>query len=218
MLKISGRSLILFTVISQTVSCSRGSAPVFPIGLAPVMDNTAQYPSKTELEEYPEQLNIVTGTEGLPWVHARGYVHASIERVWEALREAEVMVDRRNVDEWTVEHDIDEAFAFSFRIHNVVHDVVDVEFDLEWRQDVIEGSLELPQIVASRSSLSEPTLFLTTVEASTTIIGIDEGISAIEIVQVVDAISTDELVLRTATEDWFADVTAWVAIEELAGF
>ena len=218
MLKNFGYSLFSIVALPQTVSCIRVSEPVFPVGLGPVMDNTAQYPSATESDEYPEQLNIVTGTEDLPWVHGRGYVHASVEEVWEALREPEVMVDRRNVDEWQVEQGIDDTFAYSFRIHNIVNDVIDVEFDLEWRQDVIEGSLERPKIVASRSSLSEQTLFLTTVEDSTTLIAIDATTTAVEIVQVVDAISTDELVLRTAVEDWFADVRAWVAGEELAGF
>jgi len=200
------------------VSCSNGGPLVFPDGLTPVMVNTAQYPEETESDVYPEVLNIVTGTDGLPWVHGRGYVHGPLTLVWEALREPEVLVDRRNVDVWSVEDGIDDAFAHSFRINNVAQEAIEIEFDLEWRQDVIEGSLDDPDIVASRSSLSEETLFLTTVEKSTTLIDIDGVTTAVEIVQMVDAISTDELVLITAAEDWFADLTAWVAGDELPTF
>lgn len=218
MVKRFGYFPLSLLALCQSVSCMGEAAPVFPVGLGPVMDNTANYPEATDRYEYPEEVNIVTGTASLPWVHGRGYVHGSIERVWEAMREPEVLVDRRNVDEWAVEYDIDDTYSHSFRIHNIAHEAIDVEFYLEWRQDVIDGSPAAPGIVASRSSLSESTLFLTTVEVSTTLIAIDDSTTAIEIVQVVDAISTDELVLRTAVGDWFDDMTAWIAGEEMVAF
>ncbi|MEZ4239937.1 MAG: hypothetical protein R3F59_28060 [Myxococcota bacterium] len=64
------------------------------------------------------------GEEGLWWAHLRGFVRAAPEDVWAAAVDPDVGVDRREVDEWTVEDEPRATLDASYRVENTVHDVL----------------------------------------------------------------------------------------------
>lgn len=66
--------------------------------------------------------------------------------MWAALRDPPVTVDRRRVSEFMVTRDT-EPQSISFRVHNIVRDVITLEFDHSFRLAALEGTIDEPREV-----------------------------------------------------------------------
>jgi hypothetical protein len=128
--------------------CAGDTTTTFPDGLKPLGENKAAYPPPKDGDPFPESIQFQIGsTEEFDWAHARAFVHASLADTWKALRDPDVSTDRTHITSLTVERDVEPEYAFSYRIHNVVEDVVTVEFENTWRHDAAEGTVEAPEVV-----------------------------------------------------------------------
>ena len=72
------------------------------------------------------------------WAQGRGYIHGSIEDVWEKLRLPEVFINHEEVVEYDITDVVPPDYDYHFIVHNRSENIVNVEFENEWRH----GSLE----------------------------------------------------------------------------
>lgn len=192
--------------------CFGNEATVFPDGLEPLDGtNRASRPAIPADGVVPETINFVEG-EGndWEWVHGRGFVRAPLIEVWRALQDPEVVVDRRQVDSWTIDRDVEPGFDTSFVIHNVVDDFVSVEFDMTWRQSAVEGDREAPEVVAARFQKTFGTVFIDILRGSVVMRPApeDEGVTEIELVEHIDAAQGGVDKIRSYLVDLHAAVAA----------
>lgn len=198
-------------------ACLGDGTVEFPPGLAPLEENTAPWPQPEGDDTYPETPSVVSGEgEDWAWVHLRGYVHGTVDETWAALQDPEVVLDRREVDEWSVTQLQEEGYDVSFSVHNIVHDVITIEFDVAWREGAVEGTLDDPQVVGVRFQKVEGTDFIELMEGSVTVYEVTEDATAIEIIEHLDATGTDPVEACTSwMSDLYASVVARVAGDPL---
>jgi hypothetical protein len=170
--------------------CGWSEGPLMWPGLEPVEDvNRAELPG-TEDDPHPETIGVARGEEpDYEWVHARGWVRAPIEVVWAAIQDPEVLVDRRRVDEWWVEHDVDPDIPVSFLMTNVVHDVITLGFDQLWRQAHVEGSRESPKSVWARSDLVSSNLLMTTLRTSIVLKSTSSQVTEVQLIRQIKVVA-----------------------------
>lgn len=193
------------------LACSGRDPAGFPAVLAPLDDNRAPWPAPAGDVAYPETLEIVSGGDAeLWWAHARGYVHADAEDVWAAARIPEVVVDRREVDEWTVDHDTVRGFDDSFTLHDVVHDILTVEFDLAWVHELQAGTASAPELVVAQWQKNDGTTFIDLLQGSLVIEPVEPGVASVEIIEELKAALRDDETIATYLGDLHASIVAEV--------
>ena len=102
----------------------------FPDGLEPLEELMVELPPPTS----EDRVAWASGDEGdYAWVHLRGLLSTDIDGAWSALRQPEVFIDMRKIADYTIEEVEDPAYDYVYNVHNVVHDIVTVEFDVQWR-------------------------------------------------------------------------------------
>lgn len=144
-------SLLLWSLLA-----CRPEEVTFPDRLSPLEENLAAWPDPAT-----ESLSVVSGGDpDLWWAHSRGYVHASPAEVWAALADAEVLVDRREVDVWEVTDEPLPAFDRSWLVHLVVQDVITVDYDLTWAWEIQLGDPGAPERVVARWDKTDGTPFI----------------------------------------------------------
>lgn len=103
----------------------------FPSVLEPLEEVRVGLP---EGQDYPEEVKVLSQDgEEYAWVHARGYLHLSLDDAWTALRNDLVYVNQRTVTEYTVEEIDSDVYDYVYLVNNEVQDLVTVEFVNEWR-------------------------------------------------------------------------------------
>lgn len=171
----------LSSLVAGLVACGPPPLAPLPADLQPLDEvNEAPLPSP----DYPEEFNTVGGREGdFDWAHGRGYIARPISHVWNALRDPDALVDRREVDEWTVKKDIDPTRAASWRVHNVVHAVFKVDYDVEWHLDTSGGTDASPEAVAGRGRKVDGTVFITTLDDSVVLRAVNDDVTLVELMR-----------------------------------
>ena len=138
-----------------SVSSCGSSQTSFPSGLEPWEMNTASLPAPANGNEFPEQLTFVNGHYGdgssVTSVHARAYINAPIADVAHAARDPQTGFDNTQSDGLTViAYDTDANYQWSYRTHVTTHAFVVVDWFIEWRHGVVEGTEDAPRVYAVR--------------------------------------------------------------------
>lgn len=171
--------------------------------------NTATLPAATAEDEFPEVMTLVQqDSDPFDFVHGRGYIHAPIAKVWAAMQTPEVVVDRRKVASFTVTTDVEMGFDVSFRIHNVVHDFVTIEFENTWRQIAAEGTVEEPTRVICNYRKTWGSSFIDLMEGAVTLTVVTPDVTEFAIVEHLDATAADSDEIASASRDMYASVVA----------
>lgn len=152
----------------------------FPKVLEPLDEIRVEVP---EGDHYPEEITLQSenGTDYAS-VHARGYLHLSLDDAWTALRSDLVYVNQRDVTSYTVTDMDSEDYDYIFLVDNVVQDILPVEFTNEWRH-VGHHNINKEEIsdVVVRWQKIEGTEFIQLLEGSVEIIPVDGEDSIVEI-------------------------------------
>lgn len=203
------RPAAVTALLALLAGCGRSVVTEFPPGLEPLEESKAPWPTGTSDDRYPEEIELVGGTsDEYYWAHARAYVKAPLEDLFPVLCTPAVNVDRREVDEWEVEYDVEKGYDCSYAIYNVVHDVVDVEFTITWRHGVTRGEKSDPEQVNSRWQKTEGTTFIELLEGSIEAVIIDDDVAGLAIVEHLDAIQSDESTITSYLRDMYASIVA----------
>jgi hypothetical protein len=197
--------MLLRATVLLLAACGGREVP-FPDGLEPLETNTAVFP-----EDEAEILAFECGAAGdWDFCHARGFVHADVADTWDALKEPDVGVDRRRVEEWTVEHDVEDGYDVSYRVHTRVEDLVTVEYDLTWRQGAVDDD-----IAAIRWQKTEGSSLVEVLEGSV-VLEQQGDVTAVEIVQHLGTPAANDVEnMQAYLEDLHRSVVAWTRGDEL---
>jgi hypothetical protein len=166
----------------------------FPPGLEPIGENTAPLPTGSAADPFPEALEIVHGeVDGVIFVHARGYIHASPSKVWAGLMDPDVVANHRDVDAVTATFDVEPEYDFSMILSYTVERVITIEWDETWRYGVIEGAEDAVELAVIASQKTQGTTFIALLEGSMYVSAIDgdDQIAEYGFMQNLDTIMTE---------------------------
>lgn len=195
----------------------KDTAAVVPTGLEPLEDtNLAAAPGAKDGDDYPEELSLVGGeSDGYDWAHGRGYLHASVSDVWAAMAQPEVVVDRRRVQEWTVELDVDPDYDVSFLLHETSHDIVTVEFDVTWIQGRLAGEEGAPTSVGARWTKTDGTDLIYLLQGSVLLEQVEAEITEIQLIEHLDTPGSDSSDVELVLNGLFDSLAATIHGEPL---
>lgn len=171
------------------LACSGGSAPdealpertflepLEEINLAPPVPRAGEDPT-------PEAIAFTSGFDlgqFHHYSHMRGWVHADAQLVWEALREPDVMVDRRVIDSYIVKNqdfrpDVDFSWVFA---SDMTIQGREIEFDITWLHTVDQGELEAPELVVARWDMTDGPDFIDRISGSIELEAVEPGLTEI---------------------------------------
>jgi len=157
--------------------CQRSVLTPFPAGLEPLEDCSAGLPPASSDGSLPEAAQIVGG-QGDEWLYAHlcGYIHADASAVWMALQDPDVVTDRRRVTSYQeTEQGVEPDYQVSFRIHNIVQDLLTVEYDIDWREGVWEEDQDGPLSVAVRFQKTAGSSLIELIEGSVLVETVQPG-------------------------------------------
>lgn len=176
----------------------------FAAGLDPLEENTAEWPASLV-----EDVQTNMGDSGsFYWAHARGYVHQDIAVVYPCLREDMVNADRREVEIWTREEDVEEGYEFSYQLHFLVENIIDLEFTDTWRHGSIQDEDGQISELRTRWKMTEGNEFMFLKEGSIVSAIPEAGWTSLEFVGHLDAAQRDEQTMASYLVDVFADIVA----------
>lgn len=200
-------------------ACGGDISTPFSPGLAPLEAVTVAAPAATAADAHPEALTALRGeSPDYEWVQARAYVHAPLARVYEALRDPEVVTDRRRVSTWTARRGTEPMYPFSFVVHNVVHDIITIEFDVAWRLGPIEGTESTPTRVGARYQKTEGSSYIERMEGSVVVVAVDDHTSELQFVRRINSSGSGAADAEQYIRDCYASVLARVRGEPLPTF
>lgn len=118
--------------------CQDNIATPFPEGLEPFEDNrVAEQPDGP----FVEVLRTATDDKDFIHVYGRGFVLAPPAQLWAAAMHWEPNVSTCKTDEQHVMDRNEPQYEYSFLVHYVVHDILTVEWDDQWRFGTIDETL-----------------------------------------------------------------------------
>jgi hypothetical protein len=196
-------------------ACQRDILTEFPDGLEPLDTCAAAWPDG----EYPEMVGFWEEVGDPDQGCVVGWVQAPLAVTWAAIQRADAVVDRRAVDAWTVEEDVEPEYDVSVLIHNVVNDIVTVEFDVTWRQGRVDGTDDEPVVVAARWQKTEGTSFISLLEGSLVATQVDgEDVTSIEMFERIEGAASDTQEIDAYLHDLHASIVALVHDGELPAY
>lgn len=191
------------------LGCGGNSSSAFPEGLEPLETNQASWPAAKPGDPHPETISFKVGkADDWEWAHAKAYVHAPLAKTWAALRNPDACADRKSITSWTVTHDVESGYAYSYRIHNVVEDIVTVEFDNTWRHGVVDGTLSEPEQIAARYQKTWGSDYITLLRGSVVARQTDDVTTELELIEHIDAMGQDYDTAKKTINNYFLSVVA----------
>ena len=197
-------------------ACGRNQGIDFPANLGALEANRA--PS-IEGDGFPEVVVFASGKDdGLYWAHGRAYVHGSVDAVFEALQRPRVLLDRREVTSYEVSWDTEPAYEVSLTLHQLVDDVITVEYDTTWVMERQSAGASGTTQVAAQWNKTDGTPFIELLAGSMLVTEAAPGVAELEMVSWLEAALRDEKTLESYQRDLHADVVAAVSGERLPSY
>lgn len=211
-LVMSRRAFLAFSaaLASTTTGCGGNVETSFPPGLTPLAPVTLAVRGATPGNPWPEAISVQSGESDYAWSIGRGFVRAPIARVYEALRDPDVTTDRRRVTRYTVTPNVEPTYPGSYRVRNVVEDIVTVEFDMTWRVGPYAGTNEEPTAYAAVYQKTWGSTFIDMIRGSILATRVDQNVTELQMVRHVKAAQQNESELEQYLLDAFDSVVARV--------
>ena len=177
-------TLLLAATALGLSACQSNVVTPAPPGLQPLDTCRASWPDPVDGDPHPEKIETIEGymDDGGVFAHARGFVHASIEDVFTAMKDPAVLTDRRQIDQWTVTWDVEPEYQVSFKTHCVAHRFVTVEWDMLWRMGVVEGTEDKPETIFEVARKVEGSSFVERAQHSFVVRKVEDNVTSLEIV------------------------------------
>ena len=206
------RRLVAVALVTLSLAaCGSDVSTAFPAGLEPVEMSTAPAPAPTAADPYPEVLSTLKGSaDGRHWAHGTGYIHAPLARVYEAILDPDVATDRRRVAEWSTTPNSEPEYPHSFRIRNIVRDLITLEFDMSWRAGTAEGSETAPSVVVAVNQKTWGSTLVGEIQGAVVARAVDANNTRVELVRRLTATHVDEDDAEQYLLDYFQSVRARV--------
>ncbi len=158
----------LFLVVA-CAGCQSDVKTPFPPGLEPLEDNIVPV---QQGGAYTEDLRQASTDTDYIRVYSRGYILVPPGTAWAMAKNPQALYAGCSTDSQTVTPDTQPDYEFSFSVHYVVHNVVTIEWDDQWRGATITGTPELPTLAMFKHQKTDGSSFITlsegTIQLSTT--------------------------------------------------
>ncbi len=171
--------------LALLAGCQDNVTTPFPAGLEPLEDNpvpTQQGGARTE--------TLVTQAMDSDYIHiyGRGYVLVPPAQMWLAAKAPQVMMARCSTDSQAVTPNNDPAYEFSFLVHYIVHNVLTIEWNDQWRYGTVEGTPEAPTIAMMRHQKTDGSDFIALSEGTVQVSATDDpNVTELAFVERLDA-------------------------------
>jgi hypothetical protein len=166
-------------------ACQDDVTTPFPEGLEPFEDN----PVELDDPLTAEMLHASTDDGDTIKVYGRGYVQTSPARLWALTHQPTAMVAVCSTDEQHITENTEAPYEYSFLVHYVVHNVLTVEWDDQWRYGVILGTPDDVQLGMIRHQKTQGSDFISLSEGSVQVLSTpDPNVSELAFVEHLDAI------------------------------
>ena len=167
--------------------CQDNITTPFPPGLEPIEDDPVpvqQGGARTE--------TLVTqamdDNSGVRHIYGRGYVLASPAAVWLAAKTPQVMIAVCSTDSQTITPNDEPDYEFSFLVHYIVHNVLTIEWNDQWRYGTVEGTPEAPTIAMMRHQKTDGSDFIALSEGTVQVSATDDpNVTELAFVERLDA-------------------------------
>lgn len=175
----------------------------------------ASWPAPQEGDPYPETLGpIVRGTaSGHDFAHARGYVHASLARVYQALHDPEAGRIHNPSEEWTPTLGVEPQYPISYRIRYVEYPfpTITVVWEVTYRGGALEGTDEAPTVVGFRYQKTWGNDNIRVQSGSLVATEVDTGVTSVEMVGWLDATTQGPDDVAGTVQDLYGNLLAVLA-------
>lgn len=207
--------LALFAPLTCVAAgCQHDTTTTFPAGLQPIAVDTVAPPVADAADAHPEELSLVQGHDdggNYDYVFATGYVDASLEDVWAAFKIPDVIVDRHNIDSYTVTQNVEKGYDVSFlTTYSRKAGPYNVVFDITWREGVVEGTEGNPSQVSVVYEKTHGSSFVDLMTGSIELVSVTPTVTELQFAQRMRGMSTDSSTISTWTNALFASVVAHV--------
>ena len=213
------RSALVLAVVVAAVGCSKEVDRGFPDEIAPLEDNTAEpVASRTEGSLNFECGEVTDAEPSYYWCHSRGWVEAPIADVYAATQIPEVNVDRREVTEWDVQWDVDPNADVSYRIDQLVKNIITVEYSVVWGHTVNIGTADAPEETWGVFDTVEGDDVIQVFRGSIVLVSEESGLTEFQYIQHLKTPMRDETQIEQTIRDVYADVLDTVNGRDLQTF
>ena len=156
----------------------------FPNGLEPLSEMFIEPP----LAGYADE-NWVSASQDegdYAWAQGRGYIHGSIDEVWEKLRLPEVFINHDEVVEYQITNVEPPEYDYHFIAYNRSENIIEVEFENEWRHGALDNRDGNIEQVGVRWQKISGTEFIQSLEGSIQMIQMNDADTEVVEVQVIE--------------------------------
>jgi hypothetical protein len=173
--------------------CQDSVATPFPPGLEPFTDDAE---AAELIHDGSEQLVTRAVDSDIMRAYGRGFIHAAPAVLWAAAQDPLVMIATCHTTSNVITPDNQPEYPYSFLVHYFVDDIVNVEWDDQWRGAVIAGSDDAPELVMIKHQKIQGSDFIALSEGTVQLHATeDPEITELRFVEHLDAVSgsTDDV-------------------------
>jgi hypothetical protein len=169
------------------VGCQGDVSTPFPPGLEPFADD--DQPALLD-GTVAERLTTHATNSDFIRVYGRGFIFAPPADVYAAAHIPEVMYAACSTTAQTVTLDNEPEYELSFLVHYFVDNILNVEWDDQWRGQAIAGTRDAPELVMIKHQKIQGSSFIALSEGTVKLIATaDPGITELQLVEHLDALS-----------------------------
>lgn len=168
-------------------ACQDSIRTPFPSGLEPFPDDDVP----TTLDGTPtEGLRTSSTRIGMFQVYGRGFVTTPPASVYAAAHDPHVIIATCATTTQGIMFGNQPDYELSFLVHYFVDDIVNVEWDDQWRGSAVRGTVEMPELAMIKHQKIEGSDFITLSEGTIEILATDDpGVTELRFVEHLDAVS-----------------------------
>lgn len=195
------------------IGCYDNVSHPFPPGLEPLEEtNLATPPVGTDADPYPEEIRFFrTHFGGMNAVHARAYVHASVQDSFSAISNPLSGTERKSSVEFTLvdEREPDIMADINYKTRLKVHDVITVDLEFTWRHSIIErDAMGTAKASSTRWQKTWGSSVITHLCGSIVARRINDNVTALEMIHHLDAIGQDHGKSESVLRDYYVSILA----------
>lgn len=179
---------LLFAV--ALTSCQDAISTPFPAGLEPFPDDAENQSLDGTVVE---ALAVKSTDDPIILAYGRGFIFAPPAEVYAVTHDPEVMLAACSTTSHTVVAENQPEYELSFLVSYFVDDILNVEWDDQWRGDVVVGTLETPELVMIKHQKTEGSDFISLSEGTVQLLATDDpAITEVRFVEHLDALMASE--------------------------
>lgn len=179
------RGAVVAVMVWGATGCQHQVDTPFPPGLVPLEAN----PVPDAAGARSETLRTATSTRDYLRAYGRGFVLAPPATVWAAVEMPTSIVAACSTDQQLVTPTTDPAYELVLQIHYVVHNVLTIEWDDQWRFGTIAGTPAAPALAMVKHQKVGGTSYITLSEGTIQLAATDDAaVTELEFVEHLDAV------------------------------